>query len=157
MTRNGDCVKELSLPKTIPGDTSETIDQECAVAHPLLWDLDSPNLYKAETTLTVEGQKTHEMLSTFGIRTISADAVNGFRLNGKTIKLDGTSMGAGNACVGTASFYRAEYRRMEITKKAGFNTFRMGNMARRPRFLTPAMIWVCWFPYLLRISVDWRL
>ncbi len=133
--KHGKQVKEISVQRTVPGDATASVDQECALAQPLLWDLDSPNLYEALTTVTVQGQKSHEMPSTFGIRTISADAVHGLRLNGKTIKLTGTGFGGENACVGTASFYRAECRKLEITKAYGFNTFRVENCAPSAAFL----------------------
>ena len=134
--KNGKQVKEVSVDKTIPGDATASVDQECAVDHRLLWDLDAPNLYGALTKVTVQGQANHEMLSSFGIRTISADAVHGFRLNGKTIKLDGTGFeGSCGACVGTASFYRAEYRTLELSKAFGFNTFRNIQSAPSASFL----------------------
>ena len=133
--KNGNQVKEVSVDKTIPGDATVSLDQECAISHPLLWDLDSPYLYKAFTTVTVQGQTSHEMPSTFGVRTISVDAERGFRLNGKMIKLTGTGFGGENACVGTASLDRAEYRKLDITKSFGFNTFRIQNCAPSAAFL----------------------
>ena len=86
--------------------------------------------------VTFQGRISHVMLSPFGIRTISADAEHGFRLNGKTIKLTGTGFGGENACVGTASFDRAGIPKAgDNGGEFGFNTFRIQNCAPSAAFL----------------------
>jgi beta-galactosidase len=51
------------------------------ISSPALWDLDSPVLYTAKTTVSVDGAVTDEKDDTFGFRTIEFTADRGFFLN----------------------------------------------------------------------------
>jgi beta-galactosidase len=65
--------------------------------------------------------------ATFGIRTVAADPKRGFRLNGETVKLRGACIHHDNGVLGAATFRRAEQRRVERLKEAGFNAIRMAH------------------------------
>lgn len=88
-----------------------------------LWDVDNPYLYIANIRLNAEECLT-EYSQTFGIRTITVDPKNGFRLNGKNVKLRGACIHHDNGIIGANILYRAEERKVEILKKAGFNCAR---------------------------------
>ena len=73
------------------------------VKNPSLWDADNPNLYRVKAVVKDMGvYRTHlikndvasedEAETLFGIRTITADAVRGLRINGKSVKLKGTDI-----------------------------------------------------------------
>lgn len=100
------------------------VSQTIPVAKPLLWSVDSPLLYRAKITLLQGGKRLDEYTSTFGIRTISFSVEHGFQLNGRTIKLYGGCVHHDNGCLGAAAFDRAEERRVELLKAAGFNAVR---------------------------------
>lgn len=89
------------------------------VAEPILWDVDDAHLYTARILIDDE---IHE--AGFGIRKIEIDAVNGFRLNGRSMKLRGGCIHHDNGMLGSAAFRRAEERKIEILKGAGFNAIR---------------------------------
>ena len=60
----------------------------------------------------------------FGIRTLSADARHGLRINGKTVKLKGGCLHHDNGILGAVSLYDAEYRKLSLLKELGFNAVR---------------------------------
>ena len=71
----------------------------------------------------------------FGIRTIHFDAVNGFQLNGKPMKLKGGCFHHDHGPLGSKSYDRAEERRVELLKASGFNAIRCSHNPPAPAFL----------------------
>ena len=64
---------------------------------------------------------------TFGIRSLRLDPEHGLRINGETVKLRGACVHHDNGVLGAATFARAEERRVQILKDAGFNAIRMSH------------------------------
>ena len=89
-----------------------------------LWDIDDPFLYTVEAQLTEQDSPLDQAQTSFGIRTLSLDRVNGFQLNGRTVKLKGGCVHHDNGILGAASFRDSEYRKMKLHKDAGFNAIR---------------------------------
>ena len=94
------------------------------IDNPQLWDGENPNLYDLTVTVTAEGGLSDTHQQTFGIRTVSADSKNGLLINGKPVKLKGGCIHHDHGGVGSASFPRAEERRIRRLKEAGFNAIR---------------------------------
>ena len=94
------------------------------MASPRLWDTENPNLYTLRTTIVRDGVTVDESENTFGIRTVTADAQNGLRLNGKSIKLRGGCIHHDHGELGAAAFPAAEERKLRKLKEAGFNAIR---------------------------------
>lgn len=109
---------------TVFGGTEITVRQRMAVVHPLLWDCDTPNLYHCAVRVVQEETVWDEAEDHFGIRKLSLDAVNGLRINGKEVKLRGSCIHHDNGIIGACTLERAEERRCEIMKEAGFNCIR---------------------------------
>lgn len=109
---------------TVFGGTEITVRQRMAVAHPLLWDCDTPNLYHCAVRVVQEETVWDEAEDHFGIRKLSLDAVNGLRINGREVKLRGSCIHHDNGIIGACTLERAEERRCEIMKEAGFNCIR---------------------------------
>ena len=114
---------------------STEIGQEIALANPTLWSPDSPNLYRAVTRLLHNGKPVDEVETRFGIRSIEWSAEKGFQLNGKPIKMTGGCVHHEHGPLGAASFDRAEERRVQILKEAGFNAIRSAHNPPSPAFL----------------------
>src|SRR5690606_13197235 len=87
------------------------------VKNPLLWDLESPNLYKLVTHIQQNGKIIDNYETSFGIRTIKFDAENGFFLNGKHVKLKGTNNHQDHAGIGTALPDELQYFRIKKLKE----------------------------------------
>jgi len=118
----------------VNGNQKQTARMTFHVDNPKLWDVDTPNLYQVKVTVINKGvYKTHfipqeitvdEQSALFGIRTITADAVRGLRINGKTVKLKGGCVHHDNGLLGAVSLYESEVRRVQKLKEIGFNAIR---------------------------------
>ena len=117
-----------------PGKDIEA-SQEIAVANPALWSPESPALYRATTQVVKNGKVVDEVLTPFGIRSLSWSAEKGLVLNGKSIKLTGGSVHHDNGPLGAAAFDRAEERKAELLKAAGHNAVRTAHNPPSSDFL----------------------
>ncbi len=84
-----------------------------------LWSAENPNLYLCRAALPSGDTESVK----FGIRVLAWDK-EGFRVNGKTVKLRGGCVHHDNGILGARSYYHAELRRVKILKSAGFNAIR---------------------------------
>ncbi|MBX6380717.1 MAG: DUF4982 domain-containing protein [Thermoflavifilum aggregans] len=111
------------------------VQQQLQISHPTLWSLDSPHLYSAIVEIHQRNQLTDQENLKFGIRTISFDPRQGFRLNGQPIKLRGGCVHHDNGPLGARAYDRAEERRVAILKANGFNAIRCAHNPPSPAFL----------------------
>jgi len=121
--------------KTVETGKSIILDQNIKLKNPLLWSPDSPDLYRAVSEIYENDVLTDKTTTVFGVRTISFDAVNGFSLNGKSIKLKGGCVHHDNGPLGSRAYDRAEERRVELLKASGFNAIRCAHNPPSPAFL----------------------
>lgn len=119
----------------VQGGAAETARLAITVEEPKLWSAETPALYQVHARVTDLGTfKTHavyqengpvdETAVLFGIRTVTADAVHGLRINGKETKLKGGCLHHDNGLLGAVSTYEVEARKLNILKKIGFNAIR---------------------------------
>ncbi|HEY9329175.1 MAG TPA: glycoside hydrolase family 2 TIM barrel-domain containing protein [Streptomyces sp.] len=113
-----------SAPVTVEPGSHAITRQRLYVRAPNLWSPARPALYTA--TVTVDDDRDTEH-TTFGIRVLNLDPTNGLRLNGNPVKLRGACVHHDNGPLGTATYARAEERRVELLKDAGFNAVRMSH------------------------------
>ena len=127
--------KTVNCVIQVNGRKSETARLDFALENPILWDVDKPDLYIVRVRAKNLGEyRTHlikekdgtvdEADVLFGVRTITADAVRGLRINGKTVKLKGGCLHHDNGLLGAVSLYEAEARRIRKLKEEGFNAIR---------------------------------
>ncbi len=121
---NGRIVARDEAPLTTVAGEDATLHQKLYVRSPSLWSVDAPYLYTCRTTLYVGDEQIDEEFTTFGIRTLSLDPEDGLRINGEVVKLRGACIHHDNGILGAATFDRAEERRVETLKAAGFNALR---------------------------------
>lgn len=112
-------------------DTVQTI----RLSRPQLWSVDSPYLYRLETTVKQGGAVTDRTVETFGVRKVEFDAERGFLLNGKRLKLKGLCLHQDDGSFGCAVPDRAYERRLEILKEYGCNALRMSHNQPSPELL----------------------
>ncbi|HXN59081.1 MAG TPA: glycoside hydrolase family 2 TIM barrel-domain containing protein, partial [Acidimicrobiales bacterium] len=135
---DGNVVSRTSAPaSTVPGETA-VIRHRLVVARPRRWGPDDPYLYSCRVTLEDENEVLDVEVTTFGIRALSLDPVRGLRINGEPILLRGACVHHDNGPLGACTIDRAEERRVEILKAAGFNAIRS---AHNP--LSRAMLHAC--------------
>lgn len=112
-----------------------TVNQELIVNNPNLWSVDAPHLYKLISEVVQDGKVIDSTAETFGIRSILFDPEKGFFLNGEALKLKGGCIHHDNGPLGARAFDRAEERKIELHKKAGFNALRMAHNPPSPALL----------------------
>lgn len=123
----GNIVAKDTAPLTaIPGEKL-TLRQRLNVKQPSLWNVDTPYLYTCRSKVMLGDNLVDEETHTFGIRSLTLDAEAGLRINGEVVKLRGACIHHDNGVIGAATIDRAEHRRIEILKEAGFNAIRMSH------------------------------
>ncbi|PTT12883.1 beta-galactosidase [Flavobacterium sp. HMWF030] len=105
------------------------------VKNPLLWVIDSPNLYRLLTQIKQEGKIVDSYETNFGIRTIFFDPEKGFFLNGKPLKLKGTNNHQDHAGIGAALPDELQYYRIKKLKEMGSNAYRCSHNPPTPELL----------------------
>jgi len=112
-----------------------TFRQELDVAAPAQWDLDTPNLYTAVSTLHA-GDETVDRYSTrFGIRDVRMTPEQGLLLNGRKVVAKGGDLHHDLGCLGSAVLKRECERRIDQLKAIGCNSFRLSHNPHAPAFL----------------------
>ncbi len=119
----------------IGAGSHEDATQEIVLSHPELWTPQTPTLYRAVTEIRHEGKLIDRVETNFGVRTLAWSVEKGLLLNGKSIKLNGGSVHHDNGPLGAAAFDRAEERKVELLKAAGFNAVRTAHNPPSPAFL----------------------
>ncbi len=111
------------------------VTQKITIAHPELWSPQSPDLYRAVSEVLRDGKVIDRVETNFGVRALKWSAEKGLLLNGHSIKLAGGSVHHDNGPLGAAAFDRAEVRKIELLKAAGFNAVRSAHNPPSPAFL----------------------
>lgn len=110
----GDIVSEQHLA---------AIEQHLQVANASLWSCQHPVLYTLRIAVR-HNDKTDQIEIPVGIRSIKFSAEEGFLLNGEPTLLRGACIHHDNGLLGARAYDRAEQRKIEILRHAGFNAIR---------------------------------
>lgn len=110
---------EISLSEEVKTDK-----QVLTVIDPLLWDTETPYLYKITSELCLEGQLADTLTQSLGFRTIRFDSDQGFFLNEKNIKINGTCEHHTLGALGAASNKAAIRRQLLTLREMGVNSIR---------------------------------
>jgi beta-galactosidase len=121
--------------QSIEKDGTSFFSQTVVIGNPNLWSTEDPIMYTAVSEIYTGNKMTDRAETKFGIRTIHFDPVNGFQLNGKTMKLKGGCFHDDHGPLGSKSYDRAEERRVELLKENGFNAVRCSHNPPAPAFL----------------------
>jgi beta-galactosidase len=117
-----------------PGSKSD-LEQSVSLENPVLWSPENPKIYSARVTLMLNNKVSDYTSTSFGIRTVKIDAKNGLTINGKPIKLVGGCFHHDNGPLGSAAIDRAEERKIELFKNAGYNAIRCSHNPPSPYLL----------------------
>ncbi len=132
---DGKVVGNASADQAIPPSKSHDFDRTLRVAKPLRWDVDSPSLYTATTTVRVGDKIVDQETMPFGIRTFEFTANDGFHLNGRRVQLKGVCLHHDQGPLGAAFYPRAMERQLEIMREMGVNAIRTSHNAPAPELL----------------------
>ncbi len=128
-------VGENETKVELAANSEKEIRQTIVVSNPLLWTLETPDLYLAQIQVLKNEKVIDDIKTNFGIRSIKFTTGTGFQLNGKTVQIDGGCAHHDNGCLGAAAFDRAEERKVELLKEAGFNAVRTSHNPPSEAFL----------------------
>ncbi len=93
-----------------------------------LWDgIEDPYLYTCRAELSVNGKKTDEVTSTFGVRSFHVDPKQGFFLNGRSYPLHGVSRHQDWKGIGNALTREHHDTDMALIREMGVNTIRLAH------------------------------
>ncbi len=132
---SGGVVAQISDALSLDPNTKETFTQNLEVSNPKRWDLDTPNLYNAVTTVTKDGKTVDEYTTRFGIRTLEFSKDFGFKLNGEITNVKGVCLHHAAGLVGAAVPKGVWKRRFEILKACGVNAIRTAHNPYSKEFL----------------------
>ena len=124
---DGTKVQEVtdSVRRISPTRIQEMDLKEVTVAHPMLWDTEHPNLYKATVELLRrDGSVADVATEDFGIRTVEIGPDYGLRLNGRKVLLKGLANHHTLGALGAAAYPRAIEKRLRLMKQFGVNHVR---------------------------------
>ena len=118
--------KITDVAPIFPGETY--VFNQCEkILTPILWDIESPNLYRIITYVKTGDEVRDCYHSTFGIRTIEFDRDKGLLLNGRKVLVKGVNMHHDLGPLGAAAFSRGYERRLSGFKKLGCNAIRLSH------------------------------
>lgn len=131
----GECIADTERPHWIGSGLTVQLVDMLPIANPMLWNLDSPNLYTLETTLIYEEEIVDISCLRFGIRQIAFDAEKGFFLNGKSCKIKGVCLHNDGGALGAACGKTTFLRQLTILKSMGCNGVRTAHHPFSEEFL----------------------
>lgn len=137
-------VARVESNHTVPRGAAVDAAQQTVIPSPERWSTESPALYTAVSELRAAGRTLDKVITSFGVRTISFDTENGFRLNGLPIELKGGCVHHDNGPLGARAYDRAEERKVEILKANGYNAVRCAHNPPSPAFLPPPLAALLW-------------
>lgn len=120
----------------VKAGSENTVHIPLIINAPKLWDAEHPNLYQVKARISHMAEMKaffvtvdeisylDEYQTPSGIRTIQCDAVNGLRVNGRTVKLKGGCIHHDNGIIGSVSLMDAECRKLLKLQSLGFNAIR---------------------------------
>lgn len=117
-------VSKNGVPLTLYPGERRVCRQKFYIKNARLWDTSFPYLYTAKTLLMDGDENLDSCQDNFGIRVLTLDAEHGLAINGNQVKLRGACIHHDNGIIGSAAIDRAEERKVELLKKAGFNAIR---------------------------------
>ncbi|WP_208586503.1 glycoside hydrolase family 2 TIM barrel-domain containing protein [Gracilibacillus suaedae] len=123
LEKEGEVVASVSA-KIEPGQNSNELALQ--ITNPYIWNIDSPHLYKLNTTL--QKNDSYEIVEShsqnIGFKEVTLDPYRGIFLNGEHMKLFGVNEHHDLGALGVAFNVNALRRRMQILKEMGVNAIR---------------------------------
>lgn len=125
-----DCIKMV-----INADAPSKLKAKALIKDPRIWDINSPNRYVVKTQVKVNGKIEDTYFTSFGIRSIEFTSKNGFLLNGRRVKIQGTCNHHDLGALGAAINTSALRRQLLILKEMGCNSLRTSHNPPAPELL----------------------
>ncbi|SDX93968.1 beta-galactosidase [Lutibacter oricola] len=105
------------------------------VENPTLWDINNPYQYSIRTEIIQNNKIVYTETTKTGIRTLTFNHTEGFKLNGKTVKLKGVCLHHDGGPLGAAVHKRTIERQLEKLREMGCNSVRTAHNPFSEEFL----------------------
>jgi len=125
--RTGSIVARLNPYRLDLYESGTALVKKMTITKPLLWSIGNPGLYILKTSWYQDQRLVDEINTVFGIRTFNFDALRGFSLNGKPVKIKGVCMHHDLGALGAAFNITAAKRQLQILKEMGCNAIRFSH------------------------------
>lgn len=132
---DGAAVTEARAKAEVATDGRWVATATVDVPRPQAWTPDQPHLYRVVSTVRRDGRDEDQRVTTCGIRMVHVSAERGFELNGVPLELNGGNVHHDHGPLGAAAFARAEERKVQLLKAAGFNAVRTAHNPPARAFL----------------------
>jgi len=120
-------VKVIETEEVLSAGEEKHVKQIIEITNPKLWSPDQPNLYLLKTEILKSNSIVDREERRIGIRRLDFSLKNGFRINGKKVRLVGTNRHQEYPYIGNAIPDSAQYRDIYHIKESGFNIVRLGH------------------------------
>ena len=131
---DGKEVLKRESPVSLASGALHVSSFEFKVPSPQLWDIETPHLYRAVTTVKDGGRVVDVATVRFGIRDVEWKPKTGMWLNGKNVKLQGVCNHQDAGALGAAVPDKVLRFRIEQLKKMGCNAIRTAHNPQTPIF-----------------------
>jgi len=125
----------ITEPIKIVSGSDHHFEQKMTVNDPNLWHPNHPYLYTLKSRIVCDNRTTDEVSTRIGIRTISFNATEKFKINGKQFYLRGTNRHQEYPYIGYALSDNAQYRDAYKIKQAGFDYIRLSHYPHASAFM----------------------
>ncbi|MEU1953505.1 glycoside hydrolase family 2 TIM barrel-domain containing protein [Nocardia rhamnosiphila] len=119
---DGDVVVAAGRAETRTGATMSLMVPD---ARP--WSAEDPHRYRCVVEVSRDGELMDRRAELIGLRTLTVDARHGLRVNGERVLLRGACVHHDHGPLGAAGHRAAEFRRVRLLKRAGFNALRIAH------------------------------
>jgi beta-galactosidase len=119
----------------IPGHDCAEFHAAARLVRPEVWSVEAPNLYEAVVTIESQGKVLDGERVTFGVRTAAFDPDEGFLLNGRSLKIQGTCNHQDHAGVGSALPDRLQWYRLALLRDMGCTAVRTSHNMPTPEWV----------------------
>ena len=128
-------VKGNEQPFSLDVNGKIKVKQKLNVSNFHWWSLDDPYMYRAVSVVKSATKIVDVVKHRFGIRTFRFDGSEGFFLNGKHLKIQGTNNHQDHAGIGAALPDYMHYYRVRLLKNMGSNAYRSSHNPPAPELL----------------------
>lgn len=124
LDKNGDVAASARADAVLEKRGKTTVKYSTVVKKPLLWNTYSPNLYKIETELLLNGEVVDTDFTRIGFRTIELSTEKGFLINGEKTIIKGVNCHQDFGITGLAVPKNIYAYRIKLLKEMGCNGYR---------------------------------
>lgn len=132
---DGTVAAEGSEEHTVEAGQTRTYVQRLELRAPILWSLDTPEVYRVRATILESGAPLDDAASSFGVRQFGYSLTDGFTINGEKVFIKGLCMHQNMGCNGIAVPERLLEETLLKLKRAGCNGIRLSHYPHSPEMM----------------------